>query len=57
MLYYNKDLLDQYGKDVPKSWYELYETAKYIVSEEKNKGREIVGFTSELSSNYQKKKK
>ncbi|OUM63096.1 hypothetical protein PIROE2DRAFT_10454 [Piromyces sp. E2] len=35
MLYCNKKLLDYYEKDTPKTWFELYDTSKYIVSEEK----------------------
>lgn len=44
VLYYNSDLLTTYGKEVPKTWDELKETAKYIVSEEIKKDNEIVGY-------------
>lgn len=33
-LYYRKDLLDKYGKEVPKTWAELIETANEIVEGE-----------------------
>lgn len=38
LLYYRKDLLEKHGKDVPKSWTELAETAKAIMDAEGNKG-------------------
>ncbi|MHB8843782.1 MAG: ABC transporter substrate-binding protein [Nitrospirota bacterium] len=35
VLYYRKDLLEKYGRPVPRTWYELVETAKYITGKEK----------------------
>lgn len=34
MLYWRQDLLDKYGKEVPKTWEELEETTKYIAEQE-----------------------
>jgi len=34
MLYYRKDLLEKYNKDVPETWDELIATAKYIMERE-----------------------
>jgi multiple sugar transport system substrate-binding protein len=36
MLYYRKDLLKKYNKEVPATWNELVETTKYIIEQEKN---------------------
>jgi multiple sugar transport system substrate-binding protein len=36
MLYYRKDLLEKYGRPVPKTWEELVETAKLIKEKEQN---------------------
>ncbi|MFV0430796.1 MAG: ABC transporter substrate-binding protein [Alphaproteobacteria bacterium] len=38
MLYYRKDLLEKYGKQVPQTWDELKETAQYIMDEERKAG-------------------
>ena len=43
-LYYRKDLLDKYGKEVPATWKELCETAQEIV--EKEGDPELKGFAS-----------
>ncbi|ORX59082.1 periplasmic binding protein-like II [Piromyces finnis] len=49
MLYYNTELLDKYEKEVPKTWSDLYNITNYIVSEEKSKGRNIIGYSSEMA--------
>lgn len=44
-LYYRKDLLEKYGKDVPKTWTELTATAKEIMDAERAAGNaEMWGF-------------
>lgn len=43
-LYYRKDLLDKYGKEVPKTWEELVVTSKEIVEKEGNP--DLKGFVS-----------
>ena len=35
IMYYRKDLLEKYGRAVPTTWEELYETALYIQNEER----------------------
>jgi len=45
VLYSNKHLLEKYGKDVPKTWNELIETAKFIIEKEKLEGNDdIIGY-------------
>jgi len=45
MLYSNKSLLEKYNKNVPKTWDELLDTAKFILSEEKKHNiTDIVGY-------------
>jgi multiple sugar transport system substrate-binding protein len=39
-LYYRKDILEKYGRKVPRTWQELVDTAKYITEREK----ELYGF-------------
>jgi multiple sugar transport system substrate-binding protein len=36
MLYYRKDLLEKHGRDVPETWEELVETARYIMGKEES---------------------
>ncbi len=50
MLYANQDLLTKHEKDVPKTWEELYETALYIMEEEKKDGNEIIAYSAEMAS-------
>lgn len=40
VLYYRKDLLEQYDRPVPKTWEELTETARLIQTSEREKGNE-----------------
>ena len=42
-LYYRKDLLDKYGKDVPETWAEIMETGREIAEQE---GGRMSGFVS-----------
>ncbi len=48
-LYYRKDLLEKYGKEVPKTWAELMQTAKEIVDQEGNP--DLKGFVSYWKQN------
>ncbi|MCD7907989.1 MAG: ABC transporter substrate-binding protein [Clostridium sp.] len=48
-LYYRKDLLDKYGKEVPGTWEELIATAQDIVAQEGNP--ELKGFVSYWKQN------
>lgn len=38
LLYYRKDLIDKYGKTVPKTWTELTDTAKAVIEAERQAG-------------------
>lgn len=40
LLYYRTDLLDKYDREVPETWDELEETARYIMEEERAAGDE-----------------
>ncbi len=52
MLYSNKSLLEKYNKNVPKTWDELLDTAKFILGEEKkNNITDIVGYNGLFSGN------
>lgn len=47
IMFYRKDLLDKYGKSVPQTWKELYETAFYIQNMERkiaDVGEKFYGF-------------
>jgi len=48
VLYYRKDLLQQYGFKVPVTWEELVTQAETIVAEEKKKGNEMYGFSGQF---------
>ncbi|ORX42465.1 periplasmic binding protein-like II [Piromyces finnis] len=47
VLGYNEILLQKYNKPVPKTWNELIETAKVIITGEKEIGNNIIGYTSQ----------
>ncbi|MFP4370642.1 MAG: ABC transporter substrate-binding protein [Halanaerobium sp.] len=40
LLYYRKDLLEKYDREVPETWDELEETAKYIMEKEREDGND-----------------
>lgn len=44
LLYYRQDLLDKYGKQPPKDWAELTETAKTILAGERAGNAQLQGF-------------
>ncbi len=44
LLYYRKDLLDKYKKEVPKTWQELKQTAEEIVKAERKTNPKFVGY-------------
>lgn len=44
IMYYRKDLLEKYNKPVPKTWRELYETAKFIQEQERRSNNRFYGF-------------
>jgi len=50
-LYSNKVLLDKYGKDVPKTWDELIETARFILQKEKEENPEAnwIGYNGQIN--------
>ncbi len=48
MFFYRKDLLDKYGLRPPKTWREMVDQAKKIVSEEKKRDIEIYGFSGQF---------
>ncbi|ORX83208.1 periplasmic binding protein-like II [Anaeromyces robustus] len=49
VLYSNTALLETYGKNVPKTWDELIETAHFIEEEEKKLDNEIYGFAVDMT--------
>ncbi|KAG4105582.1 periplasmic binding protein-like II [Neocallimastix lanati (nom. inval.)] len=49
MLYSNLDYLDKYEKPIPKTWNELIDTAKFIISEEQKDGNELIGYSADIS--------
>ncbi|MEY4014419.1 MAG: hypothetical protein RLZZ290_1283 [Pseudomonadota bacterium] len=44
LLYYRKDLLEKYGRSVPKTWSDLIETAEFIQQKERAAGRTFHGY-------------
>ena len=50
-LYSNKVLLDAYGKEIPKTWDELIDTARYIIQQEKEKNPEanLIGYNGQIN--------
>ncbi len=44
VMYYRKDLLAKYGRPVPNSWQELYETAKFIQEQERKTNNRFYGY-------------
>lgn len=44
LLFYRKDLLDKYHREVPKNWDEMEETAAYIQQQERQAGNRIWGY-------------
>ncbi|ORY85900.1 periplasmic binding protein-like II [Neocallimastix californiae] len=49
MLYSNQNLLDKYNKPIPKTWNELINTAKFILTEESKSGNEIIGYAADMT--------
>jgi len=56
MLYSNQNLLDKYNKPIPKTWNELINTAKFILTEESKSGNEIIGYAADMTGKKKKKK-
>jgi len=48
MLYYRKDLLNEYDFDPPQTWDEMVEQSERITAEEAKKGDEIYGFSGQF---------
>ena len=44
VMYYRKDLLEKHGRSVPKTWQELYETAKFIQEQERKTNNRFYGY-------------
>lgn len=40
LLYYRSDLLERYGREVPETWQELEQTARYIQQQERSAGND-----------------
>jgi len=55
VLFSNETYLKKYGKESPKTWDELIETAEYIIKEEKDKyNNEIIGYNGLFPGNKMK---
>ena len=50
MLYYNKVLLQKYGKTIPETWDELIDTSKYILEKENNTN--LIGYNGLFDGTY-----
>jgi len=52
-LYSNQMLLDKYGKEVPRTWDELIDTARFILQKEKeeNPNEDLVGYNGHINVN------
>jgi len=48
-LYSNVNLLNKYGKNIPKTWDELYKTGKYILEKERVNNTDLIGYSTFLS--------
>lgn len=48
ILYYRKDLLEEYGFSPPETWHEMVDQAQKIVNGEAEKGIEIYGFSGQF---------
>ena len=44
IMFYNKELLEKYNLEIPKTWDDLYAACKTVVDGEKAEGKSIVGF-------------
>ncbi len=44
VMYYRRDLLEKYGRPVPNTWQELYETAKFIQEQERKTNNRFYGY-------------
>jgi len=52
ILYSNMVLLNKYKKRIPKTWEELYNTAKYIIEKEKElNNTDLIGYNGLLIGN------
>ncbi|KAL6613112.1 periplasmic binding protein-like II [Neocallimastix californiae] len=49
MLFSNQDLLDKYEKSIPKTWDDLINIAKFIMTEELNSGNEVFGYSADMT--------
>jgi len=49
-LFSNRELLEKYNKDVPKTWDELMSTGRYIVEEEKKLNNTVIIYNGLINS-------
>ena len=50
IMYYRKDLLEKYSRSVPKTWKELYESAKLIQREERKTNQRFYGYVTQAKA-------